>query len=81
MFGPNPAPTNICFFSLNSRLYNEYQADILEQFDIFKMATKMAAGATRKITFEPVNLELQVILCFLAKLVMSNPFYGVICAM
>ena len=38
-----------------------YQADILEQFEISKMAAKMAADANRKITFEPVELESQVI--------------------
>ena len=44
---------------------NEYQANILKQFEIPKMAAKMAAkiaakmaaGANRKITFEPVDLE------------------------
>ena len=37
--------------------------DILEQFEISKMAAKMAAGANRKITFEPVDLESSVIPC------------------
>ena len=33
------------------------QVDILEQFEISKMAAKMAPGAKRKITSEPVDLE------------------------
>ena len=41
------------------------------------MAAKMAAGAKRKITFEPVGLESPVIPLFLGKLVMSNPFLWV----
>ena len=45
-------------------LYNEYQADILEQFEI----SKMAAGANRKTTFEPVDIELSVIPLFYVNL-------------
>ena len=41
------------------------------------MAAKMAAGANRKITFEPVGLESPLIPLFLGKFVMSNPFLGV----
>ena len=66
-----PAPTDIVFFSLDStslgplqRTSSGYQADILEQFEISKMAAKMAAGANRKITFEPVGIESPVIPVF-----------------
>ena len=40
------------------------------------MAAKMAAGANRKTTFEPVGLEVRIACdtTFLGKLVMSNPF-------
>ena len=41
------------------------------------MAAKMATGAIRKITFEPVGIESPVIPVFLGKLVMSNLFLGV----
>ena len=66
-----PAPADIVFFSLDStslgplfRTSSGYQADILEQFEISKMVAKMAAGANRKITFEPVGLESHVIPLF-----------------
>ena len=55
------------FFSLNSISLGL----LLEQFDL----SKVAAGAHRKITFEPVDLDTRDTM-FVAKLVTSNPLFG-----
>jgi len=65
----HPAPTDIVFslagfYILRASILRTscgYQEDIFEQFEISKLASKMAAGVNRKITFELVDLESQII--------------------
>ena len=66
----NPTSPDIAFF-FHRILYpqdlcNEYQADILEQFEISKMAAKTATGDNRKSL---LNQWYQF--------VMSNPLFGI----
>ena len=50
---------------------------MLEQFEISKMAAKMAAGANRKNNFRTSGLTIACDTPFLGKRIMSNPCLGV----
>ena len=76
-FLPNPAPTDRVCFSMDFvtigplwKISGGYQADILERFEKFKMADKMAA----KINFLPIWSINSCKTTFLTNLSMRNLF-------